>query len=70
MIDKYYFNEEQFRFFESEDENDLARNMLLLVKNPEIRKNIATIATEHINLNNWSVKCPIYFDIINSLINK
>jgi len=68
MIDEYYFNDEQVKFFESENENDLASSMLLLIKNPAIREKIVSNASELIKQNNWSVKSKIYMDIISSLV--
>jgi glycosyltransferase involved in cell wall biosynthesis len=67
-IDQYYFNESIVKFFEPENEDNLADAMLLLLKNPEIRNRLAQNALKFVTRNSWAVKKQIYFDLINSLV--
>lgn len=66
-IDKYYFNNSLVAFFNSEDVENLAEKMLLLIKNQEKRARLRMKGLEFIEENNWEVKKNIYFDMVNSL---
>ena len=66
-IDKYYFNDSLVKFFRSEDEQDLADSMLLVIKNKEFRNSLISNASEYMKQNNWAVKEKEYLDIIDKL---
>ena len=68
MIDKYYFDESEIQFFQSGDEKDLARCMLLLIKNHELRENIAKHAEECAARYSWDNHKQRYLDLIDSLV--
>ncbi|MBW2610582.1 MAG: glycosyltransferase family 4 protein [Deltaproteobacteria bacterium] len=67
-IDNYYFDESIVKFFEPENEQDLAESMLLLIKNSEFRETITSNALKFLNKNNWDIKQHIYLDLIDSLV--
>ena len=69
-IDQYYFNDSVVQFFESGDEKDLARQLLLLMKNPEQRKRLAENGLEFIKKNSWDVHQERYFDLLTDLCRK
>lgn len=69
-IDQYYFSDSVVKFFEPENEKDLAEAMLLLIKNPELRENLAKNALRYVERNNWDIKKHIYLDLVDSLVNK
>ena len=69
-IDKYYFNDSLVKFFNSENEKDLAESMLLLIKNKNIRNNLKENSFKYIQNNNWDVKKNIYLNIVDSLVKK
>jgi len=67
-IDNYYFDESIVKFFEPENEQDLAESMMLLIKNSEFRETITSNALKFINKNTWDVKKHIYLDLVDLLV--
>ncbi len=66
-IDSYYHSDRTVKFFESENAADLARSILLLYRDPELRKSIAAAAMKYAEENNWPAKKGAYLTIIDSL---
>lgn len=69
-IDEYYFNDSIVKYFNPEDEIDLADAILLLIKNVGLRQNLVKNAFDFIKDNNWETKKFLYLDLINSLVQK
>jgi len=67
-IDSYYFDESLVKFFRAGDEKDLANNMLLLIRKPELRQRLSTNATEYVCKNDWESKKQIYLDLVDRLV--
>jgi len=67
-IDDFYFNESIVKFFDPENEEDLAAAMLLLIENKKLRKRLSENAYDFIQENSWDVKKHIYLDLVDSLI--
>jgi glycosyltransferase involved in cell wall biosynthesis len=67
MIDRYYFNDSQILFFRSEDVDDLASKMGMLIDDPELRSRLVENGDDYIRENNWDVKRNEYFELIRSL---
>jgi len=67
-IDKYYFNESIVKFFEPEDENDLAEAILLLAKDKKLKVKLTSNAQRFIEKNGWDIKKHIYLDLVDSLV--
>lgn len=63
-IDKYYFDESLVKFFRSAEEKDLAHSMLLLIRNPALRRRLVENAERFIKGNNWEVKKAEYLELI------
>jgi len=68
-IDKFYFNSSIILFFKSEDEYDLARKILKLKNNKNLRNIITDEALKFIEKNNWNVKKYEYLDLVDFLVN-
>jgi hypothetical protein len=66
-IDTYYHDESRVRFFESENESDLADSILLLYRDPQLRKKLASNASQYIDQNNWQEKRRDYFHLVDRL---
>jgi glycosyltransferase involved in cell wall biosynthesis len=66
-IDTYYHDESRVRFFESENESDLADSILLLYRDPQLRKKLASNASQYIGQNNWQEKRCDYFHLVDRL---
>jgi len=68
MIDQYYFDESLVQFFDSEDHADLAKSMMKLIKDEQLRKTLSKNGINFIEKNNWSLKQGVYLDLVNSLV--
>jgi len=68
-IDQYYFDESIVKFFEPENEKDLAEAMLELINNKEMRDKLSQNALNFVGKNNWEVKKHIYLDLVDFLVN-
>ena len=68
-IDRYYFNDSIIRFFRSEDEVDLASNMLAMIKHKELRDALARNASDFMKGNSWEEKKHEYLALVQRLLN-
>jgi glycosyltransferase involved in cell wall biosynthesis len=66
-VGTYYHTDARTMFFTSEDANDLARRILLLIRNPQRRQRLVANALQHARENNWMVKKQLYLDLVDSL---
>jgi glycosyltransferase involved in cell wall biosynthesis len=69
-VDTFYHDESRVKFFESENESDLASSILLLWRNPELRQRLAANASQYIRHNNWQEKKREYLDLIDTLCSR
>ncbi|HEV2437686.1 MAG TPA: glycosyltransferase family 4 protein [Verrucomicrobiae bacterium] len=67
-VDTFYFNHSVVRFFESGDENDLARAMVDLMNNRELRESLVRNASAYVLQNNWDTRKQKYLNLVDSLI--
>jgi glycosyltransferase involved in cell wall biosynthesis len=68
-IDKYYFSDSVVKFFHSGNEEDLAKSIIQLFKNQELRNSLIKNAGIYAEQNNWDVKKYLYLDLVDSLLN-
>jgi glycosyltransferase involved in cell wall biosynthesis len=66
-IDSMTFDESKVKFFQSENEVDLAACILTLKRQPELRAQLIANANGHISQNNWDVKKHDYLKLVDSL---
>jgi glycosyltransferase involved in cell wall biosynthesis len=66
-IDRHYFNDSVVKFFHSGNERDLAKSMLLLIKDQALRERLVKNAFEYVGKNNWGLKKQDYLDLIDSI---
>jgi glycosyltransferase involved in cell wall biosynthesis len=50
------------------DERDLAKNILLLARDPSLRRNLARNASAFVERNNWDMKKAEYLALVDSLV--
>jgi glycosyltransferase involved in cell wall biosynthesis len=67
-IDRYYFDSSLVKFFRSGDEDDLAKSMLTMIRDKQLRDHLREKAREFINKNNWEVKEHVYLNIVEALL--
>lgn len=67
-VDRRYFSAETVQFFKPEDEDDLARCMLLLARDKGLRDRIASNASEYVADFSWDRRKGEYFGIVDRLV--
>lgn len=67
-IDSFYFTENEVRFFESENVEDLANAMLEVASNPGLRKRLAANGYRYVAENGWGKKKTEYLALVDGLI--
>jgi glycosyltransferase involved in cell wall biosynthesis len=68
-VGTYYDTDSRVMFFASENVDDLARCMLLLIRDPQLRERLVAHASEYVKENNWAVKKHEYLELVDSLTN-
>jgi glycosyltransferase involved in cell wall biosynthesis len=69
-IDLYYFNDSIVRFFEPENENDLAIAVQDLIRNKELRERLVSNAIAFVHDYTWDKKEIHYLSLVDKLIGK
>jgi glycosyltransferase involved in cell wall biosynthesis len=69
-IDRYYFNDSVVKFFEPENDADLAEKMLLLIKNNGMREQLSQNALRFVADYSWDNKKQEYLTLVDSLVRK
>jgi glycosyltransferase involved in cell wall biosynthesis len=66
-IDRYYFNDTVVKFFEPENEADLAEKMLTLITDEKERQRLVANATKFLQDYTWENKKHLYLDLVDRL---
>jgi glycosyltransferase involved in cell wall biosynthesis len=66
-IDRYYFNDSVVRFFESGNVAALAREMIALLRDPELRRQMAARALAYAAANCWEQRKADYLHLVDSV---
>lgn len=69
-VDMYYHNESRVKFFESENEADLADCIVEVWRNQPLREQLVTNALRHVREHNWETRREEYLKIVDSLCRK
>jgi glycosyltransferase involved in cell wall biosynthesis len=69
-IDRYYFNDSVVKFFEPENDADLAEKMLLLIKNEALRETLSQNALRFVADYSWEKKKGEYLNLVDSLVGR
>jgi glycosyltransferase involved in cell wall biosynthesis len=67
-IDSYYFNDTQVRFFTPGDENDMARAMVDIARQPALRQKLIQNGLAYAERNQWETKKQEYLDLVDALV--
>jgi glycosyltransferase involved in cell wall biosynthesis len=67
-VDRYYFDESTVKFFRNNDERDLARCMLLLMRRPELRQTMVGNAWKFVTENDWDGNKRRYLNLVDALV--
>ena len=66
-IDTHYFNDSVVQFFKPEDVNDLARSMLMMIKDQNLRQLFAENALRFVEDFSWEKRKHGYLDLVDRL---
>jgi glycosyltransferase involved in cell wall biosynthesis len=66
-VGTYYDTPSRVMFFESENVDDLARCMLLLIRDQQLRAHLVANAMEYAKENDWAVKKQQYLGLVDAL---
>ena len=69
-IDSLYHSDATVRFFDSDDPDNLAKEILCLHARPELRRQLAANALRYVAENNWDAKKGEYLAIVDRLPNQ
>jgi glycosyltransferase involved in cell wall biosynthesis len=69
-IHQYYYTDTLLKYYDSDDEAELAANMVLLRKNPELRRQQVANALKYVEAHNWDIDKYQYLGIVDSLVAK
>ncbi len=67
-IDRFYFNDSVLKFFKPEDEEDLARCMMALVRDKSERERLSANALKFVHDYTWGKKKQDYLDLVDRLV--
>jgi glycosyltransferase involved in cell wall biosynthesis len=67
-VDQYYFTDNLLQFFEPGSADDLAANILLLMRSPARRAALQEASAEFIARNNWDVRKQEYLSLVDCLL--
>jgi glycosyltransferase involved in cell wall biosynthesis len=66
-VDRYYFDDSVVRFFEPGDPYSLAREIIELLRKPELRSEMTARAAEYAARNSWENRKTDYLNLVDSL---
>jgi glycosyltransferase involved in cell wall biosynthesis len=69
-IHQYYYTDALVKYYDSDDEDALAENIVLLRKNPELRRQQVNNALNYVEAHSWDVEKYQYLGIVDSLVAK
>jgi glycosyltransferase involved in cell wall biosynthesis len=67
-IDRFYFNDSIVRFFESGNPDALAKAIVEVLQNNELRRRMIAHALEYAARNSWDVHKKDYLELVDALI--
>ena len=67
-IHAYYYDDSTVKFYDSDNEADLADCILQLRRDHQLRKQLVSNASRYVQKNNWRVRQHEYLDLVDSLV--
>lgn len=69
-IDEFYFGGGEVHFFRSGDEQALARAVIEVLENPQLRQILVERGLDYVSRENWSRKAIEYLDLVDGLLDR
>jgi glycosyltransferase involved in cell wall biosynthesis len=67
-VDTYYYDDSLVKFFDPENEADLADSIVLLQRDRQLRDQLVSNAAKYVEHNTWQVRKQEYLDLVDSLV--
>jgi glycosyltransferase involved in cell wall biosynthesis len=69
-IHQYYYSDVLVKYYDNDDETELASNIILLRSSPELRQKQVTNALKYVDAHSWDVEKCQYLGIVDALVAK
>jgi len=69
-IHQYYYSDVLVKYYDNDDEAELAANIVLLRSNPQLRESQVANALKYVDAHSWDVEKHQYLGIVNALVAK
>lgn len=66
-IHAYYYDDSMVKFYEKDNDEELAAGILLLRRDADLRQKLTTKASDYVSKNNWEVRKTEYLQLVDSL---
>jgi len=70
QIHQYYYADALVKYYDGDDEAELASNIILLRKNPDLRQRQIANALKYVEAHSWDIEKYQYLGIVDSLVAK
>ena len=68
-IHEFYYSDSLVKYYDKDNEDELAANILLLTRDGRLREQLVANALKYVEMNNWDVAKGQYLRIVDSLAN-
>lgn len=68
-IHAYYYDDSIIQYYENDDESELAKQILRLKNDPDLRAQLAANAKKYVQENTWDARKHEYLQLVDSLVN-
>jgi glycosyltransferase involved in cell wall biosynthesis len=66
-IHAYYYDDSMVKFYDGDNADELAADILLLRRDASLRNQLVSNASKYVEANNWAVRKKEYLDLVDSL---
>jgi glycosyltransferase involved in cell wall biosynthesis len=67
-IHSYYYDDSIIQYYENDDESELAKQILLLKNDPDLRARLVANAKKYVQENTWDARKHEYLQLVDSLV--
>ncbi len=70
QIHAYYYDDSIIQYYENDDEKELARQILRMKNDPELRRRLVANARQYVRDNSWEAKQSEYLQLVDALVSQ
>lgn len=67
-IHAYYYDDSLLKYYDNDDETELARHIVTLRNDPDLRRRLVENAQKYVSRNNWDAQKGEYLQLVDSLV--